>query len=664
MAKMSVHRHSSRICSWLAFLAGGVAVLISPDGWSAGLPSTAGTAASSSANAAPGKPYRDCDVCPEMVAIPAGRFTMGSDAGNAEEKPSHAVIIPRPLSIGTHEVSVDEWDACLREGGCRQSPEQGLQGEMPMANVSWDDAQGYVAWLSAKTGKKYRLPTEAEWEYAARAGSTTRYWWGDTHGDGRANCADCGVQWGGISASPVGSFEPNPFGLYDVHGNVWEWTADCWNPSFSGAPGDGTPWLRGDCISRVLRGGSWAVDHEYIRASRRSRYDRDVRYYLNGFRVVSELPAPKDGVMSFASTVQNAVHKVFSKAPAVASDAKRPALVIDPLIDGLSGFRSVATQSMGSQLVDLLRSHYPQFDVRDFSASDADRSPYVVIGTFTGVNKERKTKGERVAYRICLALLNVEAGKVASKAKVFAQSKGVDITPTAFFRDSPVWVPDPSVQAYIRTCQATKPGDPIDPAYLDRLKASGLIDEAIGAYENGDYRRSQALFSRAAETKGGNQLRTLNGLYLTSQGLGQDQRSTAAFGKLVDYGLGSGQLNVKLPFRPNSTELLQDESAAGETNVWLTQIATGIARRNDCLEIVGHTHRGGPAVLNERLSLRRAEYVMRRLAAEVPALRDRMIATGRGSAANLIGSGTGELRDALDRRIQFDVIGCAPATPK
>lgn len=185
----------------------------------------------------PGNTYRDCDVCPQMVVVPAGRFNMGSNAGNREEKPPHAVVIPRPFAIGTHEVSVDDWDACLREAGCRQSPEHGLQGKTPMANVSWDDAQAYVTWLSNKTGRKYRLPTEAEWEYAARAGSKTRYWWGDTHGSGRANCTDCGVQWSGRSAAPIGSFEPNPYGLYDVHGNVWEWTADCWNPSYSGAPG-------------------------------------------------------------------------------------------------------------------------------------------------------------------------------------------------------------------------------------------------------------------------------------------------------------------------------------------------------------------------------------------------------------------------------------------
>lgn len=658
---MSAYHHCCPMRFVLALLIGGVATAIAPAAWSAESPKTTALAP---ASLRPGDTYRDCDVCPQMVVIPAGRFEMGSVAGRSEEKPPHPVVIQRPFAIGVYEVTIDDWDACLREGGCRQSPEPGQQGRMPMINVSWDDARGYVEWLSGKTGKKYRLPTEAEWEYATRAGSATRYWWGDAPGVAAANCADCGGPWGGKSASPVGSFEPNPYGLYDVHGNVWEWTEDCWNPSYSGALADGKPWLRGDCISRVLRGGSWAVDHKYMRAARRSRYDRDVRYYLNGLRVVSELPAAKSGAMSFTSAVQDAVHKVFSKAPATTSGAGRPTLVVDPLIDGLSGAQSLATRSMGSQIIGLLSTRYPQFDVRDFSAADAGRSPYVVIGTFTGVNKERKTKGERVAYRICLALLDVESGKIASKAKVFSQAQGVDITPTAFFRDSPTWIADPAAQAYISTCQATKPGDPVDPLYLDRLKAAGLINEAIRAYENGDYRRSKELFLNAAGTKGGNQLRTLNGLYLTSWGLGQHQQATAAFGRIVDFGLDGRQFAVKFPFRPRSTDLLQDESASDQSNVWLTQIARVVARREDCLEIVGHTNRGGPEMLNERLSLRRAEHVMRRLAAEVLTLSDRMIATGVGSARNLIGSGTGELRDALDRRIEFDVIGCTPTTPK
>jgi formylglycine-generating enzyme required for sulfatase activity len=225
-----------------------------------------------------------------MVRVPAGKYSMGSDRDRPDEKPRHEVQFARPFAIGVFEVTLAEWDACLREGACRFSPGGGSDGRLPASNLSWDDAQEYVAWLSKKTGREYRLPTEAEWEYAASGGRATAYWWGDEAGKGNANCSDCGSNWDGQGPAPVGSFQPNPFGLYDVHGNLWEWAMDCANPSYKGAPTDGSAWLRGDCIVRVLRGGSWNLGSEYMRRTRRNHYDRDVRYYLHGFRVARPLP--------------------------------------------------------------------------------------------------------------------------------------------------------------------------------------------------------------------------------------------------------------------------------------------------------------------------------------------------------------------------------------
>ncbi len=241
----------------------------------------------------PGESFRDCSECPQMVVIPPGQFIMGSADDRSEEKPAHTVTIARAFAIGVYEVTVGEWDACLREGECRHSPKAEQEDQQPISNVSWDDAQEFIRWLSHKTGSEYRLASEAEWEYAARAGTRRRYWWGDEASSNGANCKDCGSQWDNTQAAPVGSFQANPFGLYDVHGNVWEWTADCWNKNYTDAPVDGSAWTRGDCISRVLRGGAWKLDHRYMRASRRSRYDRDVRYYLNGFRVVKTLNIDK-----------------------------------------------------------------------------------------------------------------------------------------------------------------------------------------------------------------------------------------------------------------------------------------------------------------------------------------------------------------------------------
>jgi len=237
----------------------------------------------------PGGTVQDCSTCPLMVEVPAGTYLMGSDQGRPDEKPRHEVRFASPFLIGAYEITVAEWDACLREGGCRVSPEGAADSRLPASNLSWDDAQGYVAWLSKKTGHAYRLPSEAEWEYAASGGKTTAYWWGDQAGKGNANCADCGSDWDGRSPAPVGSFKPNPFGLFEVHGNLWEWAMDCSNPSYKGAPADGSAWLRGDCIGRVLRGGSWKIGSEYLQTTRRNHYDRDVRYYLHGFRVARSL---------------------------------------------------------------------------------------------------------------------------------------------------------------------------------------------------------------------------------------------------------------------------------------------------------------------------------------------------------------------------------------
>ena len=158
-----------------------------------------------------------------------------------------------------------------------------------MIDVSWEDAVAYAEWLSVQTGERYRLPSEAEWEYAARAGSTTKYGWGNDIGHNRANCGGCGSQWDDEKTAPVGSFNPNAFGLHDMHGNLWEWVQDCWNGSYQGAPADGSAWTSGDCERRVLRGGSWYNRPGNLRAADRSRVHHRRGGYGNGFRVARTL---------------------------------------------------------------------------------------------------------------------------------------------------------------------------------------------------------------------------------------------------------------------------------------------------------------------------------------------------------------------------------------
>ena len=234
---------------------------------------------------------------PEMVVIPAGRFRMGclsnDDDCHDTEKPVHGVTIPAPFALSQYEVTFAQWDACVSAGGCngyRPDDKGWGRGGRPAINVSWEDAQSYVSWLSSRTGNTYRLPSGSEWEYAARAGTTTKYSWGNQIGSNQANCDGCGSRWDDSQTAPVGSFGPNGFGLYDMRGNVWEWVEDCWNDSYAGAPTDGSAWLRGNCSERVLRGGSWDVNPRHLRAAERFGVASGNRFSdVVGFRVARTL---------------------------------------------------------------------------------------------------------------------------------------------------------------------------------------------------------------------------------------------------------------------------------------------------------------------------------------------------------------------------------------
>jgi formylglycine-generating enzyme required for sulfatase activity len=236
-----------------------------------------------------GDVFRDCSGCPEMVVVPAGSFDMGSSTDY--EGPVHRVTMPKPFAIGRYEVTFDEWDRCVQERGCNAQSEDRKwgRGRRPVINVSWVDAKAFAAWLSQKTGHTYRLPTEAEWEYAARAGVNAPFWWGREAGSRQANCRECGTG-AGQQTAEVGSYPPNPFGVYDTAGNAAEWVEDCWNDDYRGAPTNGSAWTAGQCGLRVLRGGSYDSPAKGVRSTARFRYDTDVRYSDNGFRVIRELP--------------------------------------------------------------------------------------------------------------------------------------------------------------------------------------------------------------------------------------------------------------------------------------------------------------------------------------------------------------------------------------
>ena len=243
----------------------------------------------------PGTIIRDCEACPEMVVVPAGSFRMGdlNGGGDVDEAPVREVSIPRPFALARHETTFAQWDACAAAGACRQGVSDiGFgRGDRPVMLVAWEDAQAYAGWLSEMTGMRYRLPSEAEWEYAARAGSEARYPWGDDVGRGNANCDECGSRWDDERTAPVGSLPANAFGVHDMVGNLYEWVQDCGQYSYEGAPSDGSA-IEPDaaCRQRMMRGGSWLSLPRASRPANRVRNPVGFSDINVGFRVARDLP--------------------------------------------------------------------------------------------------------------------------------------------------------------------------------------------------------------------------------------------------------------------------------------------------------------------------------------------------------------------------------------
>jgi formylglycine-generating enzyme required for sulfatase activity len=246
-----------------------------------------------------GQSFRDCDDCPEMVVVPAGTFVMGALNSEREpdeqstphhEGPQRRVTISQEFAVGKFEVTFAEWDACVAAGGCKKADDKGWgRANRPVINVLWREAKEYATWLSRKSGRSYRLPSEAEWEYAARAGTNTKFAWGNDPGTGNANCFGCGSRWDKKQTAPVGSFRPNAFGLHDMHGNVSEWVEDCWNVDYVGAKSNQSARLTGMCNLRVLRGGSWSLFPSHMRAASRHIDAATVRQDTVGFRLARTL---------------------------------------------------------------------------------------------------------------------------------------------------------------------------------------------------------------------------------------------------------------------------------------------------------------------------------------------------------------------------------------
>jgi outer membrane protein OmpA-like peptidoglycan-associated protein len=364
--------------------------------------------------------------------------------------------------------------------------------------------------------------------------------------------------------------------------------------------------------------------------------------------------APPPPPLPFEEAFLAAANNLLTKAKLPEGTDKVP-LVIDPLVDGVAGMESMATQEVGKKLVALIEKDYPRFEVLPFSAGSLAQSPVVLIGTFTPINQAGQAGGPKDVYRICLALADLKSGTKVSAGVARAKPQGIDVTPTSYASESPVWLKDPAMDAYIKVCQGTKVGDPVAPEYVNQVQAGALISDATEAYDAGRYEEALDLYTKALAAPGGDQLRAYNGIYLANWKLGRTDAAAEAFGKAVDYGLKQQKLAVKFLFRVGSTQFYPDPELTKPYDMWLDQIASHAAAQNACLDLVGHTSPTGTEAFNDRLSMQRADQIKSLLVADAPTLGDKLDASGVGWRETLIGTGKDDLSDALDRRVEFKI---------
>jgi len=371
--------------------------------------------------------------------------------------------------------------------------------------------------------------------------------------------------------------------------------------------------------------------------------------------------APSDtGDLAFDQAVNSATDGLIAQAdklPSFLADveakiAKRE-VVVDPMLDASSGQQTALTQRLEQGVVARLRATHPQFEILPFESAGLAKATHLITGTTTRVQGD---KGNR-AIRIDLALTELKTRNVIAQASARARDEGLDTSPTAYYSDSPILVKDKVVDGYIRT-SSTHPVNLADGLYLDRIPTATLVSDAARAYNAGQYEQSLGFYQQAAGTTGGEQLRVLNGIYLAEWKLGRTADAERAFGKVVAFGISNNNLGVKFLFNPGTTDFWSDQKVSGPYPMWLRQIARQAAAAKACINIVGHTSHTGSPALNDRLSEQRAAYIKQRLDAEAPELSSRSGASGMGFRENIVGTGTDDARDALDRRVEFKIASC------
>ena len=412
--------------------------------------------------------------------------------------------------------------------------------------------------------------------------------------------------------------------------------------------------------SRVVAlAGSWLLVLVGCTAPPRSQVDDD-----SVARAPSPAPAaapaapPALSPAAFPEVVARAGEQLLRDAQGVVGSGPRE-LIIDPLIDASTGQQTAGTVAMGQQLGTLIKTRMPQWSQRPLTRTSLSSQPLLLIGTLTAVNSKGHRDENADAFRICLVLIDLRTGKLVAKRVDRASLTTVSAEPTPLFRDSPTWALDRTAAAYIKSCQGSSPGDNVDTAYLLRLPASAIIAEAQTAFAENKPAEAYRLFREAQPLADADDLRILNGLYLTGWKTGRKKEATETFGRIVGIGLDSKKLPIKIFFNPGQTTLLASADLQAQYAVWLREVAFQVGVRETCMKVVGHTSRTGDAAANLALSQRRALLVKQTLERLNKSLDSRITSEGVGAKEIIVGLGTDDMRDALDRRVEFRTIDCS-----
>ena len=338
----------------------------------------------------------------------------------------------------------------------------------------------------------------------------------------------------------------------------------------------------------------------------------------------------------------------------VESKIAKRGVVLDPMLDAGSGQQTAATQLLERRVSQRMTSAHELLEILPFKAVNLGKAQYLLTGTMT----RQQTQRNRAVFLLNLALTELKTGQVVAQASARARDEGIDTTPLRYYLDSPILVKDQVIEGYVRT-SSTAPGQRADALYLERIGTATLINDATELYNAERYQDALGQYRSALATPAGEQLRVLNGIYLANWKLGRVADAEQAFGKVVALGIAYNQLGVKFLFNPNSTDFWSDTKVSGAYGMWLRQIAKEGVSSKVCMDVVGHTSRSGSEELNDALSLRRAAYVKQRLASEAAELGGKTRAVGKGFRENIVGSGTDNTVDALDRRVEFKITPCA-----